>query len=118
MWNVIGLFLAAGVVVFSPLGPANAEETTPHLQAGLLGWVGAHFPELADVRVTHRWAGIMGFTPDGMPLVGRLPDLEEVYYCVGFNGGGMSMGPVAARRAVRLMTAGASPGVFDGGRLA
>ncbi|HLT17895.1 MAG TPA: FAD-binding oxidoreductase [Thermomicrobiales bacterium] len=95
-----------------------ADETTPHLQAGLERWAGEHFPELNDLRVTHRWAGIMGFTPDGLPLVGRLPDLDEVYYCVGFNGGGMSMGPVAARRAVALMTEGASPGVFDGDRLA
>jgi glycine/D-amino acid oxidase-like deaminating enzyme len=95
-----------------------ADETTPHLQEGLQGWVGAHFPELADVKVTHRWAGIMGFTPDGLPLVGQLPELDSVYYCVGFNGGGMSMGPVAARRTVALMTDGTSPGVMDGARLA
>lgn len=95
-----------------------ADETTPHLQEGLQNWASAHFPELAGMRVTHRWAGIMGFTADGLPLVGSLDDLPGVYYCVGFNGGGMSMGPVAARRAVGLMLDGASPGVFDGARTA
>jgi glycine/D-amino acid oxidase-like deaminating enzyme len=94
-----------------------ADETTPHLQEGLHGWVAGHFPELAHLKITHRWAGIMGFTPDGLPLVGQLPDLDGVYYCVGFNGGGMSMGPVAARRAVALMLDGVSPGVMDGERL-
>lgn len=95
-----------------------ADETTPHLQEGLERWAGSHFPELAGMRVTHRWAGIMGFTPDGLPLVGQLDDLPGVYYCVGFNGGGMSMGPVAARRAVALMADSESPGVMDGARLA
>ncbi len=93
-----------------------ADETTPHLQEGLQTWAAAHFPELADVRVTHRWAGIMGFTNDGLPLVGQLEELPGVYYCVGFNGGGMSMGPVAASRAVALMLDGIAPGVFDGAR--
>jgi glycine/D-amino acid oxidase-like deaminating enzyme len=69
------------------------------------------------MRVTHRWAGIMGFTADGLQLVGQLGDLPNVYYCVGFNGGGMSMGPVAARRAVALMLDDAAPGVFDGTRV-
>ena len=93
-----------------------ADETTPHLQEGLERWAATHFPELADIRVTHRWSGIMGFTDDGMPLVGELEDLPGVYYCVGFNGGGMSMGPVAANRAVALMLDGSSPGIFDGAR--
>ncbi|CAN5666899.1 FAD-binding oxidoreductase [soil metagenome] len=95
-----------------------ADETTPHLQEGLQAWAGSHFPELAGMRVTHRWAGIMGFTPDGLPLVGQLDDLPGVYYCVGFNGGGMSMGPVAARRVAALIDDGVSPGVLDGARVA
>lgn len=102
--------------VFPEQEVGYADETTPHLQEGLQSWAGSHFPELAGMKVTHRWAGIMGFTPDGLPLVGQLDDLPGVYYCVGFNGGGMSMGPVAARRALALMTEGASPGVFEGGR--
>src|SRR6185436_12580288 len=28
------------------------------------------FDALADVRITHRWSGIMGFSRDGLPLVG------------------------------------------------
>ncbi|MEZ4520582.1 MAG: FAD-binding oxidoreductase [Thermomicrobiales bacterium] len=94
-----------------------ADETTPHLQEGLQRWAGAHFPELSDLSVSHRWAGIMGFTSDGLPLVGQLEDLPGVYYCVGFNGGGMSMGPVAARRTLSMIFDGESPGVFDGDRL-
>ncbi len=95
-----------------------ADETTPHLQEGLQSWAGSHFPEIAEMRVTHRWSGTMGFTADGLPLVGQLADLPGLYYCVGFNGGGMSMGPVAARRAVALMLDGTAPGVFDGARTA
>jgi glycine/D-amino acid oxidase-like deaminating enzyme len=90
--------------VFADEEVGYADETTEHLQAGLQAWLGAYFPELAALRITHRWSGVMGFTASSLPLTGRLPDLPNVYYCVGFNGGGMSMGPVAARRVVELMS--------------
>ena len=93
-----------------------ADETTDHLQSGLQDWITGYFPEFAALAVTHRWSGTMGFTADGLPLVGELDGLPGVFYCVGFNGGGMSMGPVAARRLVHLMEDGESPGAFDGGR--
>lgn len=92
------------------------DETTPHLQAGLREWIAQRFPEVADLAITHRWAGIMGFTDDGLPLIGRLPDMDRVAFCVGFNGGGMSMGPAAARRLVGMLLDGAPLGPFDAGR--
>nr|MDQ6919780.1 FAD-binding oxidoreductase [Candidatus Dormibacteraeota bacterium] len=55
----------------------------------------AHLRALgAGTQITHRWAGIMGFTPDALPLVGCLPDLPNVYFAVGFTGGGMGYGPL------------------------
>lgn len=94
-----------------------ADETTPHLQAGLQQWLAARFPELGELQVTHRWSGAMGFTSDGYPLIGQLPDLPAVYFCVGFNGGGMSMGPVAARWTVKYLLEGEHPHQFHADRL-
>ncbi|MDQ3549822.1 MAG: FAD-binding oxidoreductase, partial [Chloroflexota bacterium] len=68
------------------------DETTPQLQASMQAWVAERFPEIATLAVTHRWAGIMGFTADAMPLIGRLPDMPSVYFAVGFTGSGMSYG--------------------------
>jgi gamma-glutamylputrescine oxidase len=47
------------------------------------------FPELRDLQVTHRWAGIMAFTPDHLPIVDRTPDMPAVLVVGGFSGHGM-----------------------------
>jgi gamma-glutamylputrescine oxidase len=93
------------------------DETTPHLQAGLEDWVAARFPEVAKLKVTHRWAGTMGFTSDSLPLVGTLPDMPRVYFAVGFNGGGMSMGPATARMTVDYVLSGTKPDLLHVARL-
>lgn len=93
------------------------DETTPHLQAGLQAWVAERFPEVATLRVTHRWAGIMGFTSDALPIIGRLPDAPNVYFAVGFTGSGMSFGPVTARLAAEYVLSGTHPGLFHVDRL-
>jgi gamma-glutamylputrescine oxidase len=47
--------------------------------------------------VTHRWAGVMGFTIDGLPLVGALPGAAGVYVCGGYSGHGMGFAFNCAR---------------------
>ena len=93
------------------------DETTPHLQAGLENWVAARFPEVAKLKITHRWAGTMGFTSDGLPLVGTLPDMSNVHFAVGFNGGGMSLGPATARLTVDYVLTGTKPDLLHADRL-
>lgn len=51
-------------------------------------------------RVTHRWAGTMGFTRNGLPLVGPVDGLKNVYLCAGFNGHGMGFAFMSAKRLV------------------
>ncbi|MFN8539644.1 MAG: FAD-dependent oxidoreductase [Thermomicrobiales bacterium] len=94
----------------------NDHETTPHLQAELESFLRQYFPELQGVPVEHRWSGIMGYTADEMPLVGRLPDLPNVYFAVGFTGGGMGIGPATAERASELMLRGIHPGIVSADR--
>jgi len=57
--------------------------------------------QLADIRVTaavtNRWAGIMGFTPDRLPLVGALPGQPGVHVCAGYSGHGMGFAFNSAR---------------------
>lgn len=65
-----------------------------------------------DYTVTARWSGIMGFSPDGMPIIGRVPihtlDNKNIWYCGGLTGHGMSMGYQTARHAVGVMLEGES----------
>src|SRR5216684_1075088 len=54
----------------------------------------------AEAAVTHRWAGTMGFTESGLPLVGPVNGLPNVYLCAGFNGHGMGFAFISAKRLV------------------
>lgn len=58
-------------------------------------------------EVVARWAGTMGFTADGLPIVEAVGvegvDADRVWFCGGFTGHGMSLGVVTAQRAVDRM---------------
>ncbi len=43
---------------------------------------------LPAVQITSRWAGIMGFAQDSLPLVGRLPGTHHTYLAGGYTGHG------------------------------
>jgi gamma-glutamylputrescine oxidase len=93
------------------------DRITPQVQAVLDDYLKRHFPEV-DAPVSRRWAGIMGFTPDGLPLVGLLPDKPTVGFAVGFNGHGLALGAGTAERAVDLLLNGTHPGALSAERLA
>ena len=68
----------------------TSEETTSAIQnsleslvADLVGW---------PVVPTHRWAGLFGFVPDFMPVVGRVPGEERLWVSGGYSGHGMVLG--------------------------
>jgi len=58
--------------------------------------------ETLDVTapVSHRWAGIMGFSPDELPLVGAVAGVPNVYVCGGYTGHGMGFAVNATRTLV------------------
>ena len=43
-------------------------------------------------RVTHRWAGLWGTTPDLVPLVGPVPGRDGVWVAGGYSGHGNALG--------------------------
>jgi len=77
----------------------DAEPTTEiqeHLDRGL--------EELRVKReVTHRWAGTMGFTEDGLPLAGLLEGMPNVYICAGFTGHGMGFAFITAKSLANMI---------------
>ncbi|NOZ06393.1 MAG: FAD-binding oxidoreductase [Chloroflexi bacterium] len=93
-----------------------SDETTGPIQAGLESFLVRHFPE-AQGAITHRWAGVMGFSQDGLPLLGSLPREPRVFFAVGFTGHGLGLGIVAAERLVDLMVRGKQPGLLSARRL-
>ncbi len=43
---------------------------------------------LPHIGIASRWAGIMGFTADSLPLIGRVPDVPNCYIAGGYTGHG------------------------------
>lgn len=94
-----------------------ADETTDEVQNSLERFLLKYFPEAEGVPVEARWAGSMGFSLDGLPLVGTLPEDPRVCYAVGYTGHGFGLALEVTRRAVRLMLEGEGAGVFAAERL-
>ncbi len=92
------------------------DRVTNSVQAYLEAYLHQHFPEV-DAPVDRRWAGIMGFTPDRLPLVGTLPGMPRVGFAVGFTGHGLAFGAGVAERAVDHLLTGADPGAIRASRL-
>lgn len=67
-------------------------------------------------RVTHRWAGTMGFTPDELPLVGPVPGQSNVFFCGGYSGHGLGFALHAAEVLVDSWSGGSIPAWLDSAR--
>lgn len=68
------------------------DATTPAVQATIERYLHNHFPWTKLLSVHQRWSGIMGFSPDGLPVVGRVPGHPEGVFATGFTGHGMGYG--------------------------
>ena len=71
------------------------------------------FPGFEDMLVVRTWAGIMPYTPDGIPILGSVPKLEGFYLATGLCGGGLGTGAVLGRLMANLINHGERPGLFD-----
>ena len=66
-------------------------------------------PFAAGAEITRRWAGIMGFTPDMLPLMGPAPGLDpSIHVLAGFSGHGVGMAAGLAEMWADLITDRAS----------
>lgn len=86
------------------------------IQSELERYMAKYFPDV-DKPIARRWSGIMGFSVDGLPLAGILPDKPRVGFAVGFTGHGLALGAGVAKRAVDLLLKGEHAGAVDARRL-
>jgi gamma-glutamylputrescine oxidase len=50
-----------------------------------------------DAEITHRWAGVVGYSQDGLPYVGEVPGRPGLYVAGGYSGHGNVPGFLAGR---------------------
>lgn len=86
--------------------------------AAVQGHLDAELARLGvDAPVTHRWAGTMGFSADGLPLVGTPPGARSIRVCAGYTGHGMGFAVHCARTLVaHLLDGAAIPSWLDAAR--
>ena len=93
------------------------EETTPPIQEALESFVSG----LAGrpLGITHRWAGIFGFVPDFLPVVGPVPGEERVWVAGGYSGHGNVLGLMCGDLAAAAILGRDAPDLdlFDPARL-
>lgn len=87
-------------------------ETTPAGLADLFARASALIPALAHLEVRRTWAGLRPGTPDGLPIIGREPRCDGLWYATGHGREGILLSLVTGRLIAQLVT-GEAPMVED-----
>lgn len=82
----------------------------------LMRFVGRHFPEVVN-QWARRRSGVVGVSRDGLPFLGALPLLPQVFFAVGFASYGLSLTFAAADLLTGLIVRGADPALLSARRL-
>jgi glycine/D-amino acid oxidase-like deaminating enzyme len=85
-------------------------------EVDLMRFVGCHFSEISG-QFTHRWSSVIGASRDGLPLLGALPHLPQVFFAVGFAGYGMGLTFAAADLLTGFIERGTEPTLLSARRL-
>lgn len=54
----------------------------------------ALFPQLKHAHIVRTWAGIEGFTPDNLPIIGQSSVVPRLFHCFGFSAHGFQLSPI------------------------
>jgi sarcosine oxidase subunit beta len=76
----------------------------------------AIFPIIRGASIVRSWAGIEGFTPDGIPVIGP-SDMANAFHAFGFCGHGFQLGPIVGGIIADLVTTGQSALPIDAFRI-
>lgn len=93
-------------------GDTTEDRISPGVQAYLDDYMKKYFPDVT-APVAHRWGGIMGFSCDGLPLVGTLPGRSRIGFAVGFTGHGLALAGATVERALERLISGRHAGAVD-----
>lgn len=60
-------------------------------------------PELANFPLLKQWAGLRPSSPDGIPYIGKIPQLDNLWINAGHFRNGLCMGPASGKLLTQLM---------------
>ena len=63
-------------------------------------------PFLSEIPIARTWSGLMPFSLDGDPLIGEIPQRDNLYIVGGLSGSGFGRGPMAGELLAELIHSG------------
>ncbi|MFX4303262.1 NAD(P)/FAD-dependent oxidoreductase [Alicyclobacillus tolerans] len=80
--------------------------------------LGQLFPEYTQIGVACQWSGVFATSKDGMPFIGRHPQLQNCFYALGYGGNGTVYYTMAGKILTQLLMDGSHPDedLFDARR--
>lgn len=103
-----GLLLGDGTEHVEADPEAYNREADFAVYTTLAAWLSRRVPVATGASVVRGWAGLCQATPDRLPLVGPLPEVEGLHVLAGFNGLGVMRGPALGRTLAQAIL-GAEP---------
>jgi sarcosine oxidase subunit beta len=81
---------------------ANGYELLDESVTGSLETARTVYPPLTGRALARGWAGLEAFTPDDLPMIGRVPGIEGLVVAAGFSGHGFALSPAIGDILSRL----------------
>ena len=77
--------------------------------AALIQRTSAVFPAFGRAGIERVWGGLLDMTPDDIPVIERITEIDGLVIAAGFSGHGFCLGPITGRILSELATSGTSP---------
>ncbi|HEV2131813.1 MAG TPA: FAD-dependent oxidoreductase, partial [Longimicrobiaceae bacterium] len=85
-----------------------SKAVTPAGMMGIMHGALEIAPALAETPLTDTWSGLRPGTPDGLPILGRDPTVENLFYATGHFRNGILLAPITAEALAELVLSGRS----------
>jgi glycine/D-amino acid oxidase-like deaminating enzyme len=93
------------------------KHTTDEGIQNIAGTILRVIPGLENLHVIRAFAGLRPYTPDGLPILGKVESIDGFIMAAGHEGDGITLAPVTGEMIARLVAAQAAPFPFDEFRL-
>ena len=70
-------------------------------------------PFLGGLAISRAWAGLMPFSLDGRPVIGKIPQVDNLYIVSGLASSGFGRGPMAGKLIADYVHTGHRPSVLS-----
>ena len=74
-------------------------------------------PEIESLHIIRAFAGLRPYTPDGLPILGKVESIDGFIMAAGHEGDGITLAPITGEMIAKLVATGAAHFPFDAFKL-